>query len=307
MNDLRLGGHLRLNNNINFERSTAYMKEYTAKALSFNKYALGESPFYDPRYNRYSWVDIINNRLYTLKAGEKSCFTFTEPIGAAIPVEGSENFIIAAQKGLYILNSNDEISLYKNLTDIFKAYWRCNDAKADDLGRIWFGASVADDKHDAEGNLYCYKNNNFEIMQPGTKISNGMAWNKDQNAFYFSDSLEHAVFRYDYNKEKCVITNRIVLFPVENGVPDGMCIDADDNIWVAIWGGHRIEKRDGKTGELLAIIHVPATNVTSCCFGPDLHTLFITTSGNDLHGEFDGCLFECIVEEKGIIANYAKI
>jgi len=282
------------------------MKEYYAKAIDTERYALGESPFYDPRFNRYSWVDIINNRIITMRAGQKHSFTFNEPIGAAIPLSESDGFLLAAKNGLYLLNSKDEIRLFLDLTKEFKPYLRSNDAKADSKGRIWFGSSVGEGEYEPEGNLYCFDNGKLKYMQKNTEISNGMAWSKDNQTFYFSDSPKKAIFRYRYDSETNEISDREILFKTENGIPDGMCIDADDNLYVAIWGGHRIEKRDGKTGELLALIHVDATNVTSCCFGPDLNTLFITTSGNDLKGEYDGCLFECRIEGNGIIANYFK-
>ena len=269
------------------------IKKYRAEVFrATEKYALGESPFYNPDQQKFSWVDIIKGRFYTLKGNEKTCFDFGKPLGAAVPVKGRDAYVLAAMDGLYVYE-NGRAELLYDLTKTFKPYIRCNDAKADSRGRIYFGSSVADDVHEAEGDLYCYDNGNVRIVQPNTLIANGMAWNADQKHFYFSDSLEHAVFEYDYEEETGNILNRRVLFTVENGVPDGMCIDKNDNLWVAVWGGRRIEKRSSASGELLALIDVPAQNVTSCCFKEDGKTLFITTSGEGQSGEFDGCLFLC--------------
>lgn len=271
------------------------MKKYQAKVFDTSKHSLGESPFYDAGLGRYSWIDITKGRLWMLKDGEKACFELGQPIGAAVPIPGSEGFILAAMDGLYKYE-NGKSELMQDLTGTFKSYWRSNDAKLDPKGRLFFGASVADDDHEAEGALFIYDNGNIRCLQENTKISNGMAWSKDNKSFFFSDSLEYAVFKYDYNIEDGSISNRRKLFGVEDGVSDGMCIDADDNIWVAIWDGSRIEKRDGETGEKLAEIEVPAKHVSSCTFLDDGKTLFITSAGDGLDGEYDGCLFTCVVD-----------
>ncbi|MBR3040306.1 MAG: SMP-30/gluconolactonase/LRE family protein [Lachnospiraceae bacterium] len=271
------------------------MKKYQAVLFDRQKFALGESPFYDARFKRYSWVDIINGELWTLRDGEKKSFSLGQPIGAAIPLSDSDGFYLAAMDGLYIYE-NGEAKLLCPLNSVFKNYWRSNDAKTDPFGRIFFGASVADDDHEAEGALFCYDKGKITCLQDNTKIANGMAWSSDRKSFFFSDSLEYAVFKYDYDPKTGMIGNRRKLFSVENGVPDGMCIDLDDNLWVAIWGGNRIEKRDGKTGELLAEIEVPAKQTSSCNFLDDGKTLFITSAGVGLDGESDGCLFTCEVD-----------
>ena len=305
---------------------------YIAKVFSDEKYLLGESPFYDPRTKTVSWVDIIAGKFYTQKITSEhfsdnnsehlSChniadhsieysmipdvYELHQQIGAAVPMANTGDYLIAGTDGLYILSTsatqegNQVITKVLSLTDTFEPYQRSNDAKADPKGRLWFGSSVLDD-HEPCGNLYMLQGSTPVIKQPDTLISNGMAWNKACNKFYFSDSLYHAVFVYDYDNETGNIANRRTLFEVENGIPDGMCIDSEDNLWVAIWGGHRIEKRSSIDGSLLATITVDAKNVTSCCFiGNALDTLIITTSGNDETGENDGKLFICKVDTTGL-------
>ena len=282
------------------------MDNRTATVFDKNKFALGESPFYDPRYKRYSWVDITAGRFYRMtEDGEKSCFELGQPIGAAVPLKDRDGYLLAARDGLFTF-VNEEAEMICDLGSVFKSYWRSNDAKADPAGRVFFGASVMDD-HEAEGALYSYVNGTVACLQPNTRIANGMAFDRDRKHFFFSDSLEYAVFRYDYNEDEGSIYNREVLFHIEDGVPDGMCIDSEDNLYVAIWGGRRIEKRSGTTGEKLGEITVPAEHVTSCCFcGDDLKTLFITSSGDGLTGEYDGCLFTCSVDVPGVGPDYVS-
>jgi len=279
---------------------------YNVETVGRERYILGEGPYYDHRYKRLSWVDIEGDKVWYLKDGKKVSIELPQHIGAAIPLAESDGFALAMEDGIYTYQ-NGEISLFVDLKNVFKDYWRCNDAKADATGRIWFGASVKDD-HEHEGNLYLYDAGKVECKVAGTKISNGMAWSSDKKHFYFSDSEEHAVFVFDYDESKAGLKNRRVLFEVKDGVPDGMTIDADDNLWVCIWGGSRVEKRSGETGELLGVIDMPAKQVTSCCFGDeDMMTLYITSAQTGLDGEFDGCLFKCRTDIKGVEPDFAVL
>ena len=284
------------------------MKTYTAEVFSKEKYELGESPFYDVRTNTLSWVDIPKATLYTKgKDGKIKTYKFEKPIGAAVPSETPGKYVIAGTDGLYLLEDGRS-TLIKNLSEYYKSFQRSNDAKADPAGRLWFGSSVDDGIHPDSGNLFCLSGDKVICKQPDTKISNGLAWSHDRQKFYFSDSPLHAVFSYDYDLGTGEISNRKVLFNIEGGVSDGMCIDSEDNLWVAVWGGRRIEQRSTKDGSLLGIINVDAQNVTSCCFiGKSLDTLFITTSGMNQSGENDGCLFTCKVDAKGLECDYAKV
>lgn len=267
------------------------MKHYKATVFDREKNCLGESPFYDEKRKRYSWVDIPRGRLWTLQDGKKEYFELGQPIGSAIPMPDADGFILAAMDGIYSY-ADGKTERLLDLKPYFKPFWRCNDAKLDPRGRLFFGASVHDD-HPAEGALFCYDKGQVRVLQPNTRISNGMAWSSDEKSFFFSDSLEHAVFKYDYDVNTGDIFDRRVLFAAENGITDGLCIDAEDNLWVAYWGGCRIEKRSGSDGRKLAEIILPATNVTSCAIAEGGKQLFITSSGEGLDGEFDGCLFIC--------------
>ncbi len=291
------------------------MKEYIAQVFSDEKYLLGESPFYDHRTKILSWVDITKGMFYTVGEdgkGSVKAYDFKQAIGAAVPAEKEGTYVIAASDGLYLFE-NGSSRLIKNLSDYYESYQRSNDAKADPAGRLFFGSSVDDDIHKASGNLFCLDplaGGKISVRQADTKISNGMAWSRDRKKFYFSDTLQYAVFEYDYDLATGEISNQKVLFRPEEGKgnTDGMCIDADDNLWVAFWGGSRLEQRSTKDGSLLATVKVDAKNVTSCCFfGDDLATLFITSSGNGLDGKYDGCLFTCKVDAKGVKTDFARL
>lgn len=284
------------------------MKTYNAQILIDNKYSLAESPFFHEETGLISFVDIPKGEffLFNKETKEISMFSLGQQMGSAVPMKEPGSYLLAGTDGLYVLK-DDSVSKVLDTSDYYKENQRSNDAKCDFSGRLFFGSSLLSDG-EPSGNLFCYDHGNVSVLQPDTKISNGMAWSKDRTKFYFSDSPYQCVFQYDYDETTGKITNRRELCKIKNGVTDGMCIDSDDNLWVAIWGGRRIEQRDGKTGELLSVINVAAENVTSCCFyGDNMDELFITTSGDGQSGPSDGYIFTCKVDATGTKTNYFEI
>ena len=272
---------------------------YARCGLATKRCILGESPFFDERTGVLSFVDIMAHEFCMIrKDGSCSVQNVGQMVGAAVPADEAGTYLLAMTDGLYLFDGKktDTKKLF-DLTDVYESYRRSNDAKRDPAGRLFFGSSTWDSAYEAGGNLYCYDNGSVKILQKNTKISNGMAWTKDNKTFLFSDSLEHCVFSYDYDIASGTISDRRVLFRVDDGVPDGMCIDRDDNIWVAVWGGRRIECHRATDGVLRAVINVPAEQVSSCCFyGEDQDTLFSTSSGEHVSGKYDGRLFSCKVQ-----------
>lgn len=264
------------------------MKEYSAELFDRTQYALAESPFFDEKTGVISFVDILSGMFYRIRNNKTVPFDCKEQIGSAVPM-GDGSYTICGTKGLYKF-ADEVMSQIFDLAPFFKPWQRCNDCKADPNGRLFIGSSSMSDDHEG-GDLYLF-DGDLRVLIPDTGISNGMAWNGDK--FYFADSLDHAVYVFKYSDDGN-IEDRKVLFTTEGGVPDGLCIDKRGDLWTAVWGGSRIEHRDGNTGRLLSVINVPAVHVTSCCFITE-DTLFITTSGEGQEGETDGCLFTCRVD-----------
>lgn len=283
------------------------MKTYTAVPLGTERYLLGESPFWDPRTGTLSFVDITAQKFCFFRPGEKVReLSLDQMTGSAVPCEKPGTYLLCMTDGLYLTDTDTlKVTRYLDLKGIYEPWQRSNDCKADPYGRLFFGSSCFVDEKGFNGNLFLLDKGKVSVLQPGTKISNGMAWSSDRKEFFFSDTIEHAVFKYDYDPATGRISNRRVLFEPVKGMSDGLCIDSSDNIWVAHWDGSRIECRSGRDGSLLATVEVPAKNVTSCCFcGPELKDLFITTSGDGLTGEHDGKLFICRTDVKGLGPDY---
>jgi len=144
-------------------------------------------------------------------------------------------------------------------------------------------------------------------------ISNGICWLKDFTKMFFIDSEENCVLSFDYNIVNGSIENTKVIIMIDKklGTPDGMTIDEDNNLWIALWGGSAVIKCNPFTGKIIDKIKVAAPNVTSCTFGGEnLSTLFITTAREGLTEsqlkEFplSGSLFSYTPNVKGLTANF---
>src|SRR5262249_12373494 len=154
---------------------------------------------------------------------------------------------------------------------------RSNDGKCDPSGRFWCG-SMTFDFTPGGGNLYMMDHDhNVSLKLDNVTTSNGIVWTKDAETMYYIDTGKNQLDAFDFDNATGEIKNRRVA--VSNrwgGYFDGMTIDTEDNVYIAIWGGGKVLKIDPKSGELLDTIKVAGVkNVTSCAFGgADLHDLY---------------------------------
>lgn len=282
--------------------------KYKVEVFNNNKHILGEGAFYDPRYEVTSWIDIVGKKLYIIdKYNKLKEVEFKEKIGAALPLKRSNGYVVCAENNLY-LYENNEIKVLKSLKGITDGTNRCNDAKADPFGRLWFSTIVDDGLHSPSSVLYCYTNNEIIKMDDDLKLGNGMAWNKDKNKFYLADSAAHKIYSYDYDIDTGYISNRKVLAELYDATPDGMTIDNKDNLIIAIWDGARIEVRSSKAGILKDTINMPTNLITSAAFmDNNLDTLLITSAKLDRTDEFAGVVFKVKTNYKGVNPNYVVI
>ena len=176
---------------------------------------------------------------------------------------------------------------------------RCNDAKADSMGRLWLSTMMDDGVSKPKSGLYTIINDEIVLKDSDIKLGNGLAWSADNKKLYYADSIERKVYVYDFDLDKGDISNRRILFNVD-GIPDGMTIDNSGNLFVCIWGGSRIEIRSSIDGELIDTISMPTKLVTSCTFsGNNFNELIITTAKLDETDEYAGCVFKLKLDYKG--------
>lgn len=283
-----------------------------AKLLLDAKSVLGEGPVWDFQKQLLFWVDIEGYQLHQRNpsTGENSNWEFDEMIGAAVPMKNG-NLLLAMEKGLASFNAETAELIHLGVLKNDDSSIRFNDGKVGPSSNFWIGTMEKNCASGA-GNFFRVTPNLQSSLQiANTSVSNGLAWSSDKKKFYYIDSPTFQIRVFDF--EKGAISNRktIIEVPQEYGSPDGMCIDCEDMLWVAHWGGNCIRRWNPETGGVLKKVEVSAPHVTSCCFGgKDLKTLYITTARSGLDPKqlldypLSGGLFTYESEVKGTPINY---
>ena len=254
-----------------------------AQLLMDTRSKLGEGAIWHPEEKMLYWMDIENFLLYKYnpKTNENTKFDMGQRIGTVVPATNGK-LIVALMDGIY---SFDPITGSKTLMSqpYQDTNLRLNDGKCDPSGRFWVGTMTMNNTRKG-GKLYKLDHDGkVTVMLDSVSISNGIVWSSDRKSMYYNDTPTSTVQAFDYDDLTGTISNQrvIIKFKPGEGNPDGMSIDADDNIWIALWGGNAVKKYDPKSGKLLQIIKVPAPNVTACAFGGEnLDILYITTARN---------------------------
>ena len=137
-----------------------------------------------------------------------------------------------------------------------------------------------------QGALYCY-NGRLQKKIENRSVTNGLCWSNDNHTMYYIDSFDYNIKAYDFNLTTGNISNERIVVQMKTGeMPDGICIDEEDNLWVAIWGGGSVNRYNPFTGKLVGKVFIAAPHVTSCAFGGIYMTqLFITTAKEGLSVE----------------------
>jgi sugar lactone lactonase YvrE len=123
-------------------------------------------------------------------------------------------------------------------------------------------------------------------MATDVHLSNGIDWSPDDRVMYYTDSLRHAIWAYDFDLETGEIDGRrpFARVPDDAGVPDGLCVDAEGFVWRAHWGGWRVT-RYAPDGRIDRVIELPAAQITCPVFGgPNLDVHYVSSAANGLTG-----------------------
>lgn len=246
----------------------------------------GEGPCWHHEKQLLYWVNISAKELhvYQPQTQVKRTIKLEELIGCVVPRKAG-GVVLALRNGFATLDLETEKLTYIATPENHPRSNRFNDGKCDPAGRFLAGTMAIDESSGA-GSLYCL-NENLEVKQllSGLSISNGMGWSPDYSTMYFIDSPTRQVVAFDYELKTGNISNSrvVVTIPDGEGYPDGMTIDREGMIWVALWAGFKVNRWNPNTGELLQSISVPAPNVTSCTFGgANMNELYITTARKDM-------------------------
>lgn len=241
---------------------------------------LGEGAFYDDRTNRLLWLDIFGYEVHALNPVTDTdiCYKVSKPITTIVPAE--EGFVVGAIDGVYRLNADCTVFTQLPSPKVDYAHFRCNDGKCAPDGRFWIGL-VEKEGQKGLGTLYVIDDDTCTLILHELDCPNGIVWNKRQDQMYFTDSLSGRIYAFDYTDGK--ICNKRVIFHTDAGYPDGMTIDTDDKLWVAVWGSGCVYRIDPCNGKVLEIVETSAPNVSSVAIANK--RLYITSATKDMSAE----------------------
>lgn len=247
---------------------------------------LGEGPVWDNRNGTLLWVDILPGRIhrYHPDTEQDEVVAAGQPVGAVAPRRRG-GLVLAVKEGFAVLDEAGFRIVAPVEADLPTN--RMNDGKCDPAGRFLAGTMDVEERP-GRGALYRLNpDHSVTTVIREVSISNGLAWSPDAHTMYYIDSPTQGVDAFDYDLDSGRIGNRrrVVSIPPSHGMPDGMALDAEGCLWVALWEGAAVH-RYTPTGDLDRVVELPVSNVTSCTFGgTGLEDLYITTASSGLSDE----------------------
>jgi sugar lactone lactonase YvrE len=240
---------------------------------------LAEGPRWDAAAGRLLWVDIEGCKLHVVEGGEDRAIGLEAMVCAAAPTTGGAVLVALADRLVLVDLADESVRTLVRLPH--GPALRSNDGACDAAGRFWIG-TMALDQTPGAGALYRYDGTLQRVLD-GVTLSNGIGWTRDDTQMYYIDSPVQRVDLFGFELASGRVDDRrsFVSIDESDGIPDGLTVDDEGGVWVALYGGSCIHRYD-ESGRLDAVLEVPAENVTSCCFGgDDGRSLFVTTAAPD--------------------------
>ncbi|MGK5554394.1 SMP-30/gluconolactonase/LRE family protein [Actinomadura kijaniata] len=234
---------------------------------------LGEGPVWDPSTGTLLWVDILSSEVHSYgpATGDALLHRTGQHVGAALPRAG----------GGLVVNLRDGVGLYDAdgafgwLAEFPEEGCRGNDAAVAPDGALWAGTMRYDEAPGGGRLRRIHPDGTVETVLADVTVSNGLGWSPDGRLMYYVDSPTRRVDVFDEGGR------RPFAHLPGPGIPDGLTVDADGCVWVAVWEGGRV-LRYTPTGALDRVLDLPVARTTACAFGgPDLRDLYVTTAALD--------------------------
>lgn len=263
-------------------------KAVPAEDASFNiqcvaqtRSLLGEGPTWSPRDSALYWVDILTPSVhcYDNQKGVDTEVKVGSMVSVAIP-KATGGLLVATPGGLMTLDLDSKNLSFFCHPESDRPGNRYNDGKCDRMGRLWIGTLDMGTAAN-RGNLFRVDaDRTWKKMDSGFTVANGLGWSPDNKRMYFADSPRRTIYVYDFDLLAGTVSNRrpFITLDAGDGTPDGMTVDEDGCLWIAIWDAWRVSRYSPDGQEMLRI-KMPIPRPTSCCFGgANLDTLYITSA-----------------------------
>ncbi|MES1212301.1 MAG: SMP-30/gluconolactonase/LRE family protein, partial [Leifsonia sp.] len=249
---------------------------------------LAEGPVWDPIRERLLWVDIRRGAVLVGELRDDGTIGIQERVQTpgmvgAVAVSRAGDWILAGERGILTRSAAGVLAAGPTVLAEDSGR-RLNDATIDSAGRFVVGTLKIDETPTTTERLVVVQpDGGLHDLDTDLSLSNGLGWSPDGTLLYSIDTVPRILYERDYDASTGTAGPRRVLIAFDDGVnPDGMCVDADGGLWVAIWGGGQV-RRYTPAGVLDRTIEVPSPHTTCVAFaGPELATLVITTATKDL-------------------------
>jgi sugar lactone lactonase YvrE len=252
----------------------------------------GEGPVWSPGWGGLRWVDMLAGDVLTLTVDGAVTRRHVGTVVAAVRPRRDGGAVLAVERG-FALEAPD------GTLTVLDPVWtddgvRMNEGGCDPDGRFWCGSMAYDQAPGAAAMYRLEPDGSVRVAFEGVTVSNGLEWSPDGSLAYYDDTATHRVDVFDYDSAAGLTGRRPFVTLPDDGNPDGLTVDAEGGVWVALHGGGAVHRYD-PDGRLDAVIDVPTGQVTACTFGgPQRDQLFITTSRQGLRPDEDppaGSLF----------------
>jgi sugar lactone lactonase YvrE len=264
------------------------MKTFTARVAAEHIHRCAEGPVWDAARGRVLWVDIEPGQVFEgrLQSRDRIVRTATHQFDGTVGAVVSSlagSLLVAGRDSLVVIDDDGRRPLGPPLFPPGPAR-RFNDGGCDPAGRFLIGSLALDEEQAARRAEALFRlefDGSVTELDADLGLSNGLAWSADGTEFYSIDTAPGIVWVRSYEPDTGAYGERRVLLDID-GAPDGMCVDENGNLWIAIWGAGEIRCYT-TGGEQLAVVRVAAPHTSSVAFiGADLDTLFITTASKEL-------------------------
>lgn len=256
-----------------------------------------EGPCWDREWGGLKYVDMLAGDVLSPTPDGAVDRVHVGQIAAAIRPRGQGGAIVATERGFALASAPDLSDL-----QLMESLWtnpaiRFNDGGCDPMGNFYCG-TMAYDETPGEGSLYLLTADGMASqVLTGLTISNGIGWTGFGDKGFHNDTPTRIVSTFDWTPDGMTNRRPFVTLPEDlAGSPDGLCVDQEGGVWVALYGGSAVH-RYSPDGTLDEVVELPVTNVTACTFGgEDLGTLYITTSRENVpdgQEPLAGAVFTC--------------
>jgi sugar lactone lactonase YvrE len=248
---------------------------------------LAERPVWDTSTASLIWVDINAGLLHRLTSEDcdEVIASLAVPVGAAAPRTGG-GYVLAAADGFRLVTADGHADGPPLVPPVMPATVRFNDGAVDPAGRFWAGTAATDGRAGTAALYRLETDHSVTEVFGGVTESNGLGWSPDASTFYYTDSGESRsrvrAFSFDVDSGKLDDERELIRFAPEDGIADGLVVDADGCLWIAMWDGGCV-RRYSAGGELLDQYAAPVSRPTCPGFGgPGLDVLYLTTAWEGL-------------------------